>query len=251
MDRQMIPTTPSDDPLDDESAALLDGLRRALRRAGWTQANLAEEIGVGTATIKRWLHGRGLGFTTLARLTALAGTSLAELAQDGRRNARDRNHLTLAQEEALTQDASLSTIFILIVNGWPPSEAVEAFHIPSDVVENAIIKLERLALIDRLSGGRIRARLDPTYSWQRAPMRQHFERNLKQLFFSLDYGDPDTIFGSEMVKLSPIGIARIRDRIEQLRGELRAISREDQRNAALPGEWFAVLAVARSLKPLI
>jgi transcriptional regulator with XRE-family HTH domain len=240
-----------DAPMDDESSALLDGLRRALRRSGWTQSKLAVELGVGTATIKRWLHGRGLGFTMLARLAALADTSLAELAQDGRRDARDRDHLTLAQEEALTQDASLSTVFFLIINGWPPSEAVEAFHIPEDVVESAIVKLERLALVDRLSGGRVRARLDPAHSWQRAPMRQHFERHLKQLFFSLDYGDPETIFGSEMVKLSPIGIARIRDRIEKLRGELQAISREDQRNAALPGEWFAVLAVARSLKPII
>jgi transcriptional regulator with XRE-family HTH domain len=247
----MMPASPPDEPLDDESAALLDGLRRALRRAGWTQSKLAEEIGVGTATIKRWLHGRGLGFTTLTRLTALADTSFAELAQDGRRDAHDYNHLTLAQEEALTQDASLSTVFFLIMNGWPPSEAVEAFHISEDIVKAAIVKLERLALIDRLSGGRIRARLNPAHSWQRAPMRQHFERHLKQLFFALDYGNPDTIFGSELVKLSPMGVARIRDRIEQFRGELRAISRDDQRKAALPGEWFSVLAVACSLKPLV
>ncbi len=247
----MTPANASHDPLSDEGAALLDALRRALRRAGWTQARLAGELGVGTATVKRWLHGRGLGFTTLARLVALADTSLAELAEDGRHAARDRDQLTLAQEEALTQDAALSTVFFLIINGWPTSEAIDAFHIPAAMVEQAVARLERLALIDRLSGGRIRARIDPRHSWQRAPMRQHFERHLKQLFFSLDYGDPDTIFGSEMVKLSPIGVARIRDRIEQLRSELRAIARDDQRNAALPGEWFAVLAVARSLKPLI
>jgi transcriptional regulator with XRE-family HTH domain len=245
----VTPADTPDDPLSDEGAALLDALRRALRRAGWTQARLAEELGVGTATVKRWLHGRGLGFTTLARLAALADTSLAELAEDGHR--RDQNQLTLAQEEALTQDAALSTVFFLIINGWPASEAVDAFHIPAETVERAIARLERLALVDRLAGGRIRARIDPRHSWQRAPMRQHFERHLKQLFFSLDYGDPDTIFGSEMVKLSPIGVARIRDRIEQLRSELRAIARDDQRSAALPGEWFAVLAVARSLKPLI
>jgi transcriptional regulator with XRE-family HTH domain len=247
----MTPSETADDPLSDEGAALLDALRRALRRAGWTQGRLAEELGVGTATVKRWLHGRGLGFTTLARLTALADTSLAELTDDGRRDGGDRDRLTLAQEEALTQDAALSTVFFLIINGWPPSEAVDAFHIPAETVERAVARLERLALVDRLAGGRIRARIDPRHSWQRAPMRQHFERHLKQLFFSLDYGDPDTIFGSEMVKLSPIGVARIRDRIEQLRSELRAIARDDQRSAALPGEWFAVLAVARSLKPLI
>lgn len=230
---------------------MLSALRRALRGTGWTQARLAEELGVGSATVKRWLHGRGLSFQTLTRLCQLADTSLSELAGDSRANSQQSDHLTLAQEEALTQDTNLSTIFFLIVNGWPPSEATEAFHIPPDIVERHVSKLERLALVDRLPGGRLRARLSPAHSWQRAPMRRHFERHLKQLFVTIDYGDPATIFGAETVKLSPLGIARVRELIEGFRSQLRAIEQEDRRTATLPAEWHSVLAVARSMRPLI
>lgn len=247
----MMSDPPASDTASGEAVLLLAALRRALKTAGWTQAQLAAELGVGTATIKRWLHGRGLSVEMLTRLSALADTSLANLADDSRVAAQEEDHLTLAQEEALTQDTNLSTIFFLVVNGWPLSEATEGFHIAPDVVERHVGRLERLALIDRMPGGRVRARLSPRHTWQRAPMRRHFERTLKRLFAAVDYGDPATIFGAETVKLSPLGVARLREQIEVFRGEIRAIEIEDRRTAALPAEWHAVLAVASSLRSTI
>jgi transcriptional regulator with XRE-family HTH domain len=247
----MIPEAPSDDPVDGEGAAILSALRRTLRGAGWTQALLAAELGVGTATVKRWLHGRGLGFTTLGRLCALAQTSVAELAESSRLTPPEADQLTLAQEEALTRDSNLSTIFFLILNGWPANEATEGFHIPPDTVAVHVEKLERLALVDRLPGGRVRARLRPEHAWQRAPMRRHFERHLKPLFIAIDYGKPDAIFGASMVKLSPLGVARLRERIEAFRRDVQSIESEDRRTATLPAEWHAVLAVGGSMASLI
>ena len=227
---------------------MLAALRRALRAGGWTQARLAETLGVGTATIKRWLHGRGLTLTTMERMCGIAGIGIADLIEDSR--GPDAGHLTLAQEEALGRDPALSNMFFLILNGWPPSEAVESFAVPPEEAEEQVNRLERLALIDRLPSGRLRARLDPAHVWQREPLRRHFDRQLKQHFFTLDYGSPETIFGAETVKLSPVGVARLRERIQTLRLELRAIEKQDRRTAALPGEWYAVLAVARPMKPI-
>ena len=239
-----------DDPSYAEMEQLLTKLRRMLRSVGWTQAALATELGVGSATVKRWLHGRGLTLQMLGRLCALAHTSFAELSDDSRSKAHGQDDLTLAQEEALTRDANLSTIFFLIVNGWPPSEAVEGFRIPAEVIERHVERLERLALVDRLPGGRVRAKLRPDHAWQRAPMRRHFEQHMKPMFFSIDYGDPETIFGAETLKLSPLGVAMLRERIEAFRGDLRAIATEDRRNATLPAEWYGVLAVARTMRPI-
>ncbi|SFR91004.1 hypothetical protein SAMN05192580_1775 [Sphingomonas jatrophae] len=230
---------------------MLAALRRALRSAGWTQARLATELEVGTATVKRWLHGRGLGFATLGRLCALAQTSLAELTDAARLAPDAADHLTLAQEEALTRDSNLSTVFFLILNGWPIEEATAGFHIAPETVDRHVERLERLALVDRLPGGRVRARLRPEHAWQRAPMRRHFERHMKPLFTAVDFGDPETIFGAATVKLSPLGVARLRERIEAFRRDIQAIESEDRRSATLPAEWHAVLAVARSMVPLI
>lgn len=247
----MMPDRSYGDTSAREETALLAALRRALSGAGWTQARIAAELGVGTATVKRWLHGRGLRFHMLGTLCAMADTTLAELAETSRVMAQQQDKLTLAQEEALTKDSNLSTLFFLIVNGWPPSEATEAFHIAAEEVEHHVQRLERLALVDRLPGGRLRARLSPTHAWQRTPMRRHFERHLKPLFFSMDYGEPDAIYGAETIKLSPLGLARLRERIEAFRAEMRALETEDRRTSSLPADWYAVLAVARSMGPMI
>ncbi|MET0270343.1 MAG: helix-turn-helix transcriptional regulator [Sphingomonas sp.] len=247
----MTPDSTADDPIDGEGAATLAALRRALRNAGWTQARLAQELGVGSATVKRWLHGRGLGFATLGRLCALAQTSLAELTDAARLPDAAADHLTLAQEEALTRDADLSTVFFLILNGWPAEEASNGLHIPPETVARHVDRLERLALLDRLPGGRVRARLRAEHAWQRAPMRRHFERHLKPLFNAVNFGDPETIFGAATVKLSPLGVALLRERIEAFRRDVQAIENDDRRHATLPGEWHAVLAVASSMVPII
>lgn len=247
----MSPSQPSSDPFGMEHELLLAALRRRLRSAGLTQVDVSQKLGVGTATVKRWLHGRGLGLRTLSQLCALADTTLTEIAEEAAVRDRSSDKLTLAQEKALTTSPELSTVFFIIVTGWPVSEAEEGFGIPPDHIAQHVERLERLALIDRLPGGRLRARLDPAHVWQREPMRRHFEQHMKHLFFNLDYGDPDTIFGVETVKLSPVGIARVAERIERFRAELREIAQMDRRTSALPGEWHAILAVASPVTPLI
>jgi transcriptional regulator with XRE-family HTH domain len=243
------PSLSPGDPFAVEHELLLATLRRRLRSAGLTQADIANKLDVGTATIKRWLHGRGLSLRTLSQLCALADTTLTELAEESAIPDRSSDKLTLAQEKALTASPELSTVFFIIITGWPVSEAYEGFGISPENILQHVDRLERLALVDRLPGGRLRARLDPAHVWQREPMRRHFEQHMKHLFFELDYGDPETIFGAETLKLSPVGVARVAERIERFRGELREIARDDRRSSALPGEWHAVLAVACPVAP--
>jgi len=251
MDQQTTMNSSPDDITGEEGQAMLAALRRALKGAGWTQLKLAEEFGVASATMKRWLHGRGLSFQTLERLCRFADITIADLAQESHVAERERNQLTLAQEKALTEDSGLSTVFFLIVNDWPPSEATEYFNIPPDDVERHVKRLERLALVDRRPGGRVRARLDPAYVWRRAPMRRHFDRVMKPYFLSMDFGRADAVFGVETIKLSPLGLARLRERIEQFRTELRVMARQDRFGTVLPADWYAVLAVARPMKPVL
>lgn len=237
------------DTISDETAEMLATLRRSLRAAGWTQARLAEHLGVGIATVKRWLHGRGLTLGTMERLCAIVDMRIGDLMEMSREPEAD--DLTLAQEEALGSNSTLSSIFFMILNGWPPSEAVSSFAVPPEEVEIHVNRLERLALIDRLSGGRWRARINPRHVWRRPPLRRLFDQYLKQHFFALDYGHPDTMYSLETVKLSPIGLARLRERIETLRQDFRTIEQQDRRTAALPGEWYAVLSVARPMKQIV
>ena len=133
---------------------MLRALRQHLRQEGWTARKLAEHFAIGEATAKRWLAGRGL---TLGRLEALAGLcdmTLGELARETERPyANLATQLTLAQEKALSTDIFLAFLFMTILGGCGPDEIASDFHIPPRDMDAALLRLERLALIDRLRGG--------------------------------------------------------------------------------------------------
>jgi transcriptional regulator with XRE-family HTH domain len=223
-------------------------LRRLLRAGGFGVREIAREMGVSPATVKRWFAGQGLAADRLEELCGLAGVTLGELAelaaQPPRELARD---LTLAQEQALTESPFLSFLFFSVMNGWPPSDFHHDFGVPMEAIEQQLRRLERLALIDRTPAGRVRSRIDRRILWRRGPMRKHFERHLKAQFVEMDYGDPAAIYTAETMKLSSAGLAQVEERIERFRQDLQHLADEDRRRSLLPRTWYALLVAARPL----
>lgn len=233
---------------DSTSATLLSVLRRHLRQEGWTAVRLAGQLQVSEATAKRWLAGKGLTLDRLDRLAALAGLSLADLVRKTEEAPQGlARQLTLAQERALSSDVFLSFLFMAILAGVQPDEILADFALPSRMMEAALLKLERLALIDRLRQGRARALVDRALVFRKAPLRSLFERHMKQIYFELDYAAPETNYTSEMVKLSDVGAALMAELIEKLRAEVQALSDRDRETAILPRKWYGMLSVMREL----
>ena len=233
---------------DSTSAAMMGALRRHLRHEGWTAVRLAAKLGVSEATAQRWLAGKGLTLDRLDRLAGLADLTIADLAREAEDTPQGlARELTLAQERAVSADIFLSFLFMAILAGIQPDEIMADFSLPSRTMETALLKLERLALIDRLRQGRARALVDRTLVFRKAPLRSLFERHMKHIYFELDYAAPETAYASEMVKLSDVGAAQLAELVEKLRGEVQALSDRDRETAVLPRKWYGMLSVMREL----
>ena len=231
-----------------ESQRMLAALKRHLKTGGWTASTIAQRLKIGEATAKRWLAGKALTLDKLERLSDLCNVSLAELVRETERpNSGLAHELTLAQEKALLTDEFLALMFFTILSGYPPEETTADFDLPPRMVEAALARLERLALIDRLSGGRVRPLVDRTIIWRKAPMRTLFEARMKAQFLSLDFAAPETVYASEMLKLSPQGAASLAELIEAFRRDVQSLARKDRETTHLPGQWVTTLAVMRPL----
>lgn len=230
------------------SEMLLSALRLQLRANGWTARRLAAELAVGEATVKRWLAGKGLTLDRLDILAGLAQTSLAELARQAERpGAGLAQELTLAQERALSQDGFLSFLFMVILGGYDVTEMARDFDVPTRQMEAALIRLERLALIDRLPMGRVRPLVDRAIIWRKTPMRAQFEARMKPQFLDMDFAAQDAVYASDILKLSAQGAARLAELIEKHRRDVQALAAEDRATAHLPQSWFGMLCAARPL----
>jgi transcriptional regulator with XRE-family HTH domain len=230
------------------SAAMLAVLRRHLRQSGWTVPRLALELSIGEATAKRWLAGKGVTLDRIDALAKLIGMTLGELAREAEDAPSGLAHeLTLAQEKALSTNIFLSFLFMALLNGVPPDEIAADFAVPQHAMDASLARLERLALIDRLRGGRVRVRVDRALVFRKLPLRALFDTHMKSAFFELDYGDPATCYVSEVHKLSRVGAAQLAELMERYRLDVQALADRDRHDAVLDRDWFGMLMVMRNL----
>ncbi|MDE2437493.1 MAG: helix-turn-helix transcriptional regulator [Sphingomonadales bacterium] len=223
-------------------------LRRHLRKDGWTLLRLSQELGVGEATVKRWLAGKGLTVDRLERIARLCGLVLGDLAREAEQAAGDlAQELTLAQEKALSTNIFLSFLFMALLGGIAPDEIAADFHVPGAAMEAALDRLERLALIDRLKSGRVRPLVDRALVFRKQPLRALFEAHMKHTFFELDYADPDTIYTADTIKLSAAGAAQLAELIERHHLEVQQMADRDLLQHAGSRAWYGTLSVMRQL----
>jgi transcriptional regulator with XRE-family HTH domain len=231
-----------------ESAAMLNVLRRQLRLNGWTARKLAVQFSIGEATAKRWLTGRGLTLERLEALASLCGMTLAALAREAEQpDPGLARQLTLAQERALSTDIFLSFLFMTLLGGATAEEIAEDFDVPCQQMDAALQKLERLALVDRLPGGRVRPLIDRAIVWRKSPMRSLFELYMKPEFMTMNFAAAEAVYASELMKLSAQGASTLAEMIEQHRRDVQAMAERDRTETHLPRTWCIMLCAAREL----
>ena len=230
------------------SKALLVTLRRQLRQRGWTTASIAQALKVGPATVQRWLGNRGLTLDKLETLASLCDLSLADLTRMSEKPPPELRHeLTPAQERALSKDVFLGFLFVALLSGEDWRGIGDDLDISPRAVEAGLHRLERLALIDRLPGGRVRPTIDRALIWRRPHMRAMFERRMKPQFMAMDFSAEEAVYASETIKLSAVGAAQLAELIEEFRRDVQDLTARDRETAHLPRKWHAVLC---ALKPL-
>jgi transcriptional regulator with XRE-family HTH domain len=225
---------------------LMDNLKLHLKAQGLRQRDIADRLGVGLATVKRWLAGDGLTTRRLEDLCDLAKIELFELVEmTARGHSGKAERFTPSQERALGKDPRLFFIFFSLLNGWPPEECERELRISSQTMQAQLQMLVRLGLIDVLSGGRIRVLTTRMVSWRKdGPVAKHFEA--RQSFVDVENAE-DALTMSDFVRLTETAVVQVRRLTEELRREIHRIAQVDRHDPDLERTWYGVLFFARPL----
>lgn len=231
---------------DRQFPALIENLKLHLKAQGLRQRDIADRLGVGLATVKRWLAGEGLTTKRLEDLCDLAKIELFELVEmTARSHSGKAERFTPSQERALGRDPRLFFIFFSLLNGWPPEDCERELAISHQTMQGELQRLARLGLIDILSGGRIRVLTTRMVSWRKdGPVAKHFEA--RQSFVSLENAD-DALTMSDFVRMTDAAVVQVRRLTEELRREIHRIAQVDRHDATLDRTWYGVLFFARPL----
>ncbi len=167
-----------------QAQQLIATLKRALKSQGKTYAQVATQLRLSEASVKR-LFSRGQ--FTLQRLEAICqmlDMEIADLVQMNQQPQR-LSELSLEQEQEIVADLELLLVAVCVLNRWSFDELLDYFSFGEHRLINLLMRLNRLQMIELLPGNRLRLRVSANFKWrENGPIQQFFLSRLQQDFFA-------------------------------------------------------------------
>jgi len=234
---------------DSQQHALVEALKRRLKLEGMTYAQLARQIGLSEASVKRLFSQGRFSLQQLLQCCAALGTDLGSLCQRQQARAIENRELTVAQEKALAADPRLLLIFHLLMQGWSLPDMAREYGFKGAERTLLLAQLDRLTLIELLPGDRVRLRVPRDFRWRtQGPLRRRYGMDVMQEFLSDPFDGERALLRFEVRELSESSLQVIKRKMERLAQEASELAELD---AYLPVERKHSAGIALALRPWV
>jgi hypothetical protein len=224
----------------------VDALKRCLRARSLTYADVARELRLSQASVKRMFSRGTFTLARIEEILAVLDLELYEVARMARGRAGPAE-LTLEQESALARDERLLSVFWLVQNDWRFEQILESFAIGRAQLTLALARLDRLRLIEWSAGERVRLRVPKDFRWQAGgPVKKAYGRRVMREFLDARFEAPLELLRFESREISPESAVVLKRRLERLVAEFSEASELD---CALPGARRAGVALLVACRP--
>jgi transcriptional regulator with XRE-family HTH domain len=229
-----------------QSAALLEVLKRELKARGVTYAQLAREMRLSEASVKRMFSR---GDVTLKRLDAIcrcAGIELTDLARALARKEVLISRLTLEQETEILSDKKLFLAAVCALNQVSFEHILATYEITPAELTRLLTRLDRLRFIELQPGNRIRLLVSRTFTWHPdGPIARFFREQAQNEYFRSRFDRPDELLLVVNGMLSKASSIELVNRLKRLGREFSELHNDDLR---LPIEQRSAMSVVLALR---
>ncbi len=229
------------------TADLVLALKKELKAAGLTYADLARRLGMAESSVKR-IFAKGdmslsrldvvcralkLDFADLARHVADAQPLLAELTQD--------------QERAVVADKKLLLVAICVLSQWTLEQITASYRVSEAECIKYLAQLDRIGIIELRPLNRYRLKLAKTFRWRpHGPVMRYFREHAVLDYYAGGFdGEAEGILlvhGSISRAIAPSFV----DRMHRLAQDFAQQHQADQKLADKNREGYTLVLAMRS-----
>jgi DNA-binding Xre family transcriptional regulator len=229
------------------TSTLITVLKKELKSAQMTYADLARALGMAESSVKRML---ATGDMPLSRIDAICRALKVDFAELARQVADMQPllaELTEAQEKAVVADKKLLLCAICVLSQWTLEQISASYRLSQAECIRYLAQLDRIGIIELKPLNRYRLKLAKTFRWRpHGAVMDYFRDNALLDYFSggFDGGGEGLLLvhGSISRTLAPSFV----ERMQRVAQDFAQQHQADQKLAAKDREGYTLLLAMRS-----
>jgi len=229
------------------TADLVTALKKELKAAQMTYADLAKSIGLAESSVKRML---AKGDMPLSRIDAICRALKIDFAELARRVADAQpllHELTPEQERAVVSDKKLLLCAICALSQWTVEQVTAAYRLSEAECIKHFVQLDRIGIIELRPLNRYRLKLAKTFRWRpHGAVMNYFRENVVLDYFKGGFDGAGEglllVHGTVSRALAPSFL----ERMQRVAQDFAQQHQADQRLPASELEGYTLLLCMRS-----
>ena len=226
---------------------LVSALKRELKAARMTYADLARALGLAESSVKRML---AKGDMPLSRVDAICRVLRLDFAELARRVADAQpllSELSAEQERAVVADKKLLLVAICVLSQWTLEQITAAYRLSEAECVKHLAQLDRLGIIELRPLNRYRLKLAKTFRWRpHGPVMSYFREQVLLDYFGGGFDGPGEgvmlVHGSVSRAMAPAFL----ERLQRVAQDFAQQHQTDQKLAERDREGYTLVLAMRS-----
>ncbi len=229
------------------TADLVLALKKELKAAQMTYADLAQGLGMAESSVKRML---AKGDMSLSRIDAICRVLKLDFAELARRVADAQpllKELTQEQERAVVADKKLLLTAICVLSQWTLDQIAQEYRLTEAECIKYFAQLDRIGIIELRPLNRYRLKLAKTFRWRpHGPVMHYFRDHAVLDYFNGGFDGPAEsvllVHGSVSRGIAPSFV----DRLQRVAQDFAQQHQADQKLAPQEREGYTLVLAMRS-----
>jgi DNA-binding Xre family transcriptional regulator len=211
-----------------QTRELIQTLKGALKAQGKTYAEVAVELGLTEASVKRIFSQNSFTLERLDLVCNMLDLQISDLVRLMNDQQQRLQQLTWDQEKELTGDVTLALVTVCVLNRWTLDDITSHYSISENECIRHLAMLDRLKLIELQPANRIRLLVAPNFSWlENGPIRQFFQKTIAREFFHTRFNRDDECLIVLNGMLSSHSNAEFQRKLKRLAHEFDVLNSDD------------------------
>ena len=229
------------------SADLVTVLKKELKFAQMTYADLALALGMSESSVKRMLSKGDMPLSRIDEICRALKLDFAELAKRVADMQPLVTGLSEAQEKAVVADKKLLLVAICVLSQWTLEQITTSYRLSQAECIKYLAQLDRIGIIELKPLNRYRLKLAKTFRWRPQGAVMHYFRDNALLdYFSGGFEGDDEglllVHGSISRGLAP----SFMERMQRVAQDFAQQHQADQKLEAKNREGYTLLLAMRS-----